>query len=119
MPAVTPFMDALRAAETYARRTASWVVVVAPGVLAVKLGQMFVGICDADTQVAGSTVLFPGGGRVTVISAQSLVQGNGYLTMALGFDPPVALADDLGWHRWAQDARGIVTLAGIRSEAVR
>jgi hypothetical protein len=116
MTAVTPFMDSLRAAETHARCTTSWVVVVAPDKLASRLARLLVGTCPADARVAGSTVLLPGGGRVTAVNPLTVLQGTGFFLMLLGFEEALLPSDEIAMHRWTRSASGIVTLGGSRGE---
>lgn len=82
------------------------------GGVASLLGGMLVGICPREASVAGSTVLFPEGGRVTVVRSTHQVQGDGYFTTFHGFESTLLPADEIALHVWKTHSKGQLTFGG-------
>lgn len=116
----TPTSDlfALQTVISHVRRSGDWIVVVAPTSRnrASELGKLLVGLAPPEAEVGGRTVLFPEGGRVTVVGGSQALHGDDFRVLFLGFDGQLLPADEIAMHAWRSAATEVVTLGSHAGE---
>lgn len=110
------YLNALQAALTYAENTGSWVVVVVVGRLFQSLSGLLAALRPEGSNMAGSTLLLPKGGKVSVVKGEHRVQGTGYVVMFLGFDDTLEASEEIALHAWRARSEGLVFYNGALSE---
>jgi hypothetical protein len=112
---------ALRAVIRHVRDTGEWVVVVAKGAdddavlpsrddCARELLRVLAAHGAPGSEMAGRTLIFPEGGRVTVARGSHPVAGTGYRVMFLGFEGHLDPSEEIALHTWRQGAEGTIGL---------
>lgn len=98
----------LQAAFNYVREHGVWVVLVTPTSHVSEALDHLVVVAPEDAVLCGRTLLFDGGGRVTVCAAQHHLRGSGFTLVLSGFDYHNLSADDeIALYRWDQEARRV------------
>ena len=111
---------ALRAAVQHVRDTGEWLVIVAPGrdeglvgsgeSLASRLLRELAVHIPRGAVMGGRTVIFPEGGRLSVVQGPHNVAGTGYRVMFLGYERTLEPSEEIARHGWRHNAAGTVTV---------
>ena len=106
------YISALCAICDHVRETGDWIVVVAPedDGFSASLQRALLAVRTPDTDLGGRTLLFPEGGRMSIVNGSHKVHGEGFLVMFLGYDVQLTPRDEIRLHTWRHHSIGTVTL---------
>lgn len=112
------YVFALRAAIQHVRDTGEWLVIVAPETngRASSLLRQLAALLPRGATMGGRTVLFPEGGRLSVVQGSHGVVGTGYRVMFLGYEGELDPSDEIARHGWRQNAGGTAIIGGRPGE---
>jgi hypothetical protein len=113
-------MSCIQAAVEHARSSQSWVVIVAPtnSTSGQGLRSYGLGLLPQDAEIIGTSVILPGGGKVTLAeTAYKPVEGK-FDLMFLGFEKSKDPRDEIGLAHWRLRASRTLTLGSKPGEVI-
>lgn len=110
MFASSSYLSMIQTVVRHADNSGDWVVIVTTNQLERSLQALLTTVRPRTSSFGGQTLLCKGGGRVTVLTTDQKIAGNGYLVLFLGFDSNLTPKDQIAFHQWRQDAIGTLAL---------